>query len=75
MKVRRKPGASNTAVAFGCLTLIVALIALSMLGAWVVMVVWGALALTFGFRTIGFGTAVLVCIALSIVGGYFKNVR
>lgn len=43
------------------------------LSAWVIMVVWGALASHFDFDTIGFGTAILVGLALSIVGGFFSR--
>lgn len=61
------------AIATGCVGLTALVIVTAVVMAWIVMVVWGALALTFGFTTIGFGTAFLICIALSIVGSYFKS--
>ena len=41
--------------------------------AWVVMVIWGALALTFGFQTIGYGTSFLVVAALSIIASFLNK--
>jgi hypothetical protein len=49
--------------------ILVLAVVLSVVNAWLIMVVWGALALTFGFVTIGFGTAFLVSIALGLVRG------
>lgn len=41
--------------------------------AWVVMVIWGALALTFGLQTIGYGTSFLVVAALSIIASFLNK--
>lgn len=43
------------------------------LNAWPIMVIWGALASHFGFGTIGFDTAMLIALALMLVGGFFKG--
>lgn len=40
---------------------------------WLIMLLWGALAPLFGAATIGFGTAVLVGMALGVVGSYFRS--
>lgn len=40
-----------------------------LLSSFIIMVIWGALALSFGFQTIGFGTACLVTLALSVFRG------
>ncbi len=43
-----------------------AIVAVFLLISFVVMVVWGALGLTFGFTTIGYGTACLVVVAVRV---------
>lgn len=46
-----------------------------LVNAWLIMVVWGALALTFGFVTIGFGTACLVSVALALATGPLRSLN
>lgn len=43
------------------------------LSAWIIMLLWGALAHAFDFSTISFKVAVLVSLALSLVGSFFKS--
>ena len=59
-----------------CLILIGAIVllgALFLLASWIIWVVWNALAVYFGFKAITFGIAMLVCLALNIIGNAFKN--
>lgn len=41
--------------------------------AWSVMLIWGALSISFGFKSIGYGTACLVTLALSFFNGFFQR--
>ncbi len=58
-------------IIFGFILLYIGALAIS---GWIIMLVWGGLASAFNFQTIGYGTAILVSIALSIVGGAFRSV-
>jgi hypothetical protein len=58
---------------FGALFIAGVVVGVVCLNAWIIMVLWGALGSIFEFGTIGFGTAVLVGIALSVVGGFFRS--
>lgn len=48
---------------------------LFLLSPWVLMVVLGALAHIFNKPglAIGFGTSILICFGLSVIGGFFKS--
>lgn len=72
---RRSRSTFQTAgIVLAVLILIPALWALS---AWIVMLLWGAIGTTFWdygkWRTIGYGTAYLVTIGLSVLGSFFRN--
>jgi hypothetical protein len=76
---RGLPGRSRT-VSFGaggCLGIMLLAIGLFFLQAWLVMLLWGVIGTTFWetgqWRTIGYGTAMLVTLALDVVGGFFKG--
>lgn len=43
------------------------------LQAWVVMVLWGAIAPIFGFSTISFWTAIIITIAMNFIGGIIRG--
>lgn len=70
MGITVESGAEGCGIAIVFAVLIALTVAFN---AWVIMVLWGALASVFGFATIGFGTAVLVSLALTVVGSFFKN--
>lgn len=61
----------------GCVGFMLLAVGLFFLQAWLVMLAWGAIGTTFWetgqWRTIGYGTAMLVTFALGLVGGFFKN--
>lgn len=52
---------------------IIMVIALVLFQAWIFMVLWGAIAGAFGWQTVGYGTSILICFFLSLVGGFFKQ--
>ncbi|MGH0054541.1 MAG: hypothetical protein ACQ5SW_14240 [Sphaerochaetaceae bacterium] len=43
------------------------------LQSWFIMLIWGALGSSIGFFTIGYGQAVLITAALSIVGSFLRT--
>lgn len=54
--------------------LIVALVVLSVcITGGIVMLIWNALAVYFGFKVITFGVGILISLALGIIGSYFKS--
>lgn len=59
--------------ALGCLGVILLVVAVLALNAWIVMVVFGAVASIFGWPTLAFTEAVIVTIALGVVGSFFKS--
>lgn len=43
------------------------------IASWLVMVLWGAIASQFGRRTISYGLAMLIVLALFVARGFFRR--
>jgi hypothetical protein len=66
-------GAQVVGIIIAAVILIAAIV---LIDAWLVMLLWGALAHIFGWSTfLSFGESVIVTMALSLLGGFFKTSR
>lgn len=56
----------------GFIAVAVAVVALN---SFIIMILWGAIASAFDASTIGYGTAVLISLALGVVGNFLRGVK
>ena len=74
-KAKSKPSTGKVILMF--LGVIVAFVAMAavfaLFNAWLIMLLWGALGIEFGFFTIGYWQAYLIALALTLVSTWFKT--
>lgn len=72
---KSKPSLLEAALLFvGIIIGIIALAAVfALFNAWLIMLLWGALGIQFGFFTIGYWQAYLIALALTLVSTWFKS--
>lgn len=59
--------------AAGCVAFLVLVIGWIAFISWIIMVVFGVIAVNVGWDTISYWTAVLVSILLTVIGGFFRG--
>lgn len=57
------------------LLIVVMVVSVFCLSGWIIMLIWGALAKYFGFRTITFGMSLLIALVLLVATEVFGNRR